>query len=76
MCLWVCALYNSCSRAVVKCYVFYAGSAREASGQAVFVNGRAPKTASLGSWDIIFLSSQLKGHGVTMYDSFDFEAIA
>ena len=30
----------------------YSGSARDASGQADFVHGRAPKIASLGSWDM------------------------
>ena len=34
------------------CSVLYADSARDASGQAVLVYGRAPKTASLGSWDM------------------------
>ena len=43
-------MYNACSRAVVSCSALYAGSAKEASGQAVFVHGRAPKTASLGPW--------------------------
>ncbi len=39
--------------------------------------GRAPKTASLGSWDnYIVHSSQWGGHGVAVYDSFDFEAVA
>ncbi len=45
---WACALYNACSRVVVRCLVLYAGSAREASGQAVLVYGMAPKVASLG----------------------------
>jgi len=47
---WACALYNACSRAVVRCSAVYDGSAMEALGQAVLVYGRAPKVASLGSW--------------------------
>ena len=50
---WV---YNACSRAVVRCSALYAGNAREASGQAVLVYGRAPNIASLGSWDMYFLA--------------------
>jgi hypothetical protein len=46
------ALYSACSSAVVSCSGVYPGSAREASGQAVFVNGRALKSLSLGSWDM------------------------
>ena len=34
----------------------YIGSASEASGQAVLVYGRAPKVASLGSWDMYSLA--------------------
>jgi hypothetical protein len=34
----------------------YAGSAREASSHGVLVNERAPKVASLGSWDIYSLA--------------------
>jgi hypothetical protein len=30
--------------------------ARDASGHSVFVYGRAPKIASLGSWDMYFLA--------------------
>ena len=52
MCGCACALYNACSRAVVSRFVLYSGSARDASGQAAFVHGRAPKSASLGSWDM------------------------
>jgi len=53
VCRWACALYIACSRAVVSCSVLYASSAREASSvRAILVYGRAPKTASLGSWDM------------------------
>ena len=51
----VCAiqrLFYGCGR----CSNLYAGSAREASGQAVLVYGRAPKVASLGSWDMYSLA--------------------
>ncbi len=54
--LWACALYNACSSDVVICCVLYGGIAREASGHAVFVYGRAPKTASSGSWDMYSLA--------------------
>ena len=37
---------------MVRSSALYAGSAREASDQTVLVNGRAPKFASLGSWDM------------------------
>ncbi len=36
-------MYSACSRAVVKGFALYAGSASEASGQAVLVYGNAPK---------------------------------
>ena len=49
---WACALYNVCSRAVVSCSALYGGSAKEASGHAVLVYGRAPNGASLESWDM------------------------
>ena len=52
VCRWTWALYNACSSAVVKCSGLYPGSAREASRHAVFVNGRAPKSPSLGPWDM------------------------
>ncbi len=52
LCRWACALYNACSRAVVSCSALYVGSAKGASGQAVIVYGRVPKTASLGSSDM------------------------
>ena len=55
-CRWACALYNACSRAVVRCSALYDGSASEASGQAVLVYGIAPKVASLGSWDMYSLA--------------------
>jgi hypothetical protein len=51
MCRWACAIYNACSRAVVSYSALYAGSARDASGQAVLVYRRALKSTSLGSWD-------------------------
>ena len=56
VCRWACALYIACSRDVVRCSALYAGSAKEASGHAVSVYGRAPKVASLGSWDIYSLA--------------------
>ena len=56
LCRWACALYNACSRAVASCSALYVGSAKEASGQAVLVNGRAPKPASLGLWDMYSLA--------------------
>jgi len=49
-------MYNACSRAVVSCSALYDGIAKEASGHAVLVYGRAPKTASLGSWDMYSLA--------------------
>ncbi len=52
VCWWTWALYIACSSAVVSCSGLYPGCAREASGQAVLVNGRAMKSPSLGSWDI------------------------
>ncbi len=55
-CRWAYALYNACYRAVVSCAALYAGRAREASSQAVLVCGRAPKVASLGSWDMFSLA--------------------
>ena len=45
-------MYTACSRVVVSFSAVYVGSAKEASGQAVLVYGRAPKGASLGSWDM------------------------
>jgi hypothetical protein len=38
-----------CSRVVVRCSGLYVGNAREAFGHVVFVYGRVPKVASLGS---------------------------
>ena len=55
-CRWACAMYNACSRVVVSCPTLYIGSAKEASGHAVLVYGRAPKTACLGSWDMYSLA--------------------
>ena len=49
-------MYNAYSRVVVRCSALYAGSAREAFGQAVLVYGRAPKIASLGLWDMYSLA--------------------
>ena len=54
VCRWACALYNACSRAVVRRSIVYAGSAREASGQAALLYGRAPKVASFGSCDMYY----------------------
>jgi hypothetical protein len=51
VCRWACAMYNACSRVVVRCSVLYDGGAREAPDQLVLVYGRAPKVASLGSRD-------------------------
>ncbi len=56
LCRWACALYNACSRVVIKWSALYVGRAREASGQAVLVYGIAPKVVSLGSWDIYSLA--------------------
>jgi hypothetical protein len=75
VCRWACALYNACSKAVVRCLALYAGNASEASGQAVLVYGRASKVASLGSSDMYSLV--LRGcHGTVRCDSFDLEAFA
>ena len=50
-------MYTTCSRAVVRRLAVYAGNAREASGQAVLVYGRAPNIVSLGSsWDMYSFS--------------------
>ena len=49
-------MYSAWSRAVVRCLPLYTANAREASGQAVLVYGRAPKVASLGSWDMYSLA--------------------
>jgi hypothetical protein len=56
VCLWACAMYNACSSDVVICCVLYSGIARKASGNVVLVYGRAPKTASSGSWDMYYLA--------------------
>ena len=40
----------------MRCSALYAGSAREASCHAVLAYGRAPKVASLGSWDMYSLA--------------------
>ena len=56
VCRWACALYNACSRAVVRRSAVYAGSARDASSKGVLVYGTAPKTAYLGSWDMYYLA--------------------
>ena len=63
VCRWACALYTACSNAMVSYSALYAGSARDASGQAVLVYGRAPKAASLGSWDTysLALSGRVRG---------------
>ena len=45
-------MYNACCRAVDSCSAVYVRSAKETSSQAALVYGRAPKTASLVSWDI------------------------
>ena len=50
VCRWACALYNACSSVEVRWSAIYDGNAREASGQAVLVYGRALKVAFLGSW--------------------------
>jgi len=54
--VWVfrraCALYNACSRVVVRRSSIYAGSAKEASSHAVLVYGSAPKVASFESCDM------------------------
>ncbi len=41
---------------MVKCSALYAGSASEASSQAVLVYGNAPKVISLGLWDMYSLA--------------------
>ena len=41
---------------MVSCFALYLGIARDASGQAVFVDGRSLKIASLGSWDMYSLA--------------------
>ena len=64
VCMWACAMYNACSRIVVSCSALYAGSARKASCQSVVVYGRAPKTASLGSWDMYFLARSGRVRGL------------
>jgi hypothetical protein len=64
VCRRACALYNACSRVVVSCFALYAGSARDASGQAVLVYGRAPKIASLGSWDMSSLARSGRVRGL------------
>ena len=48
---------------MVSCSGLYPGSARDASGHAVFVYGRAPKSPSFGSWDIysVALKGTVKG---------------
>ncbi len=56
VCLWACAMYNACSSAMVICCAVNDDIAREASGRAVLLYGRAPKTASLGSWDLYSLA--------------------
>jgi hypothetical protein len=56
VCRWACALCIACSRVMVSYSALYAGSATEASGQVALVYGKAPKTASLGSWDMFSLA--------------------
>ena len=48
----------------MRCYALYAGSAIDASGQAVLVYGRAPKTVSLGSWDMCSLACSGRVRGL------------
>ena len=57
-------MYNACSRTLVRCSSLYASNTREASGQAVLVYERAPKVASLGSWDVYSLA--LRGRVIGM----------
>ena len=64
VCRRACALYEACSRVVVRYSTLYAGSAREASGQAVLVYGRAPKVESLGSWDMYSLALRWRVMGL------------
>ena len=59
----VCAVH-ACSRSVVRCSALYAGSVREASGHDVLVYGRAPKVASLGSWDMYSLALRRRVMGL------------
>ena len=61
---------------MVRCSTVYTSNANEASGQAVLVYGRAPKVASLGSWDMYSLALEREGPGAAVYDSFDLEAFA
>jgi len=63
-------MYNLCSRDVESCSALYAVSGRETSGHAVLVCVRAPKTVSLGSWDIYSLARRGESRGVAVYDSF------
>ena len=42
----------------------YSGSARDESGHAAFVYGRAPKIASLGSWDMYSLAPRGRAIGL------------
>ncbi len=70
-------MYNACSRAVVSWFALYVGGAKEASGQAVLVYGRATETASLDRvMGYVFISPQGEGHGVAVYDSFYLEAVS
>ena len=64
-------MYNACSRVVVRCSALYVGNAKEASGQAILVYGRAPKTASLGSWDMYSLALRGRVMGLIYVDLHD-----
>ena len=72
-----CAGGDVRSRVVLSFSALYVGNAMEASGKAILVYVRAPKTASLGSWDMYSLAlREGDAHGVAVYDSFDLEAVA
>ena len=75
VCRWACALYNACSRAVVSCSALYSGSASDSSRQAVFL-WKISEDCVSRVMRYILLSSQVRGYGVAVYDSFTLEAAA
>jgi hypothetical protein len=59
-----CAGGDVRSRVVLSFSALYVGNAMEASGKAILVYVRAPKTASLGSWDMYSLAHRRRVMGL------------
>ena len=69
-------MLSACSRVVVSCFALYSGSARDASGQAVFFVWQSTEDCVSRVVGYVFLCAKGKGNGVAAYDSFDLEAFA